>query len=398
MESKKNILVLTYWDFNDALVQTYTQPYIRIISEMIPKGSKIFLVTLDKWSYAKQAKLPEGIINISLPYVPFSGRAAFSWMKNIFKLRTLIKKEEITVIHAWCTPAGMIGYILSKLTGKELIIDSFEPHAEAMVENGEWSKDSAAYKLLFRFEKLQSQKAKYLIACSEGMKEYAAEKYGHRKNNIFVKPACIDFEQFPAKGNISLSDKMLPELKEKVVCVYAGKFGGIYLKEEVFAFFKACHNFWGDRFHALILSSHSSAEIAGLADEAELPLSSISNRFVPHKEIPVYLQMADFAITPVKPVPTKRYCSPIKDGEYWASGLPVVITKDISDDSGIIEEYKIGSILAGLNEEGYVRSILEIDRMLRDRNRAELAEEIRTVAKRYRNFSIAQKVYEHIYK
>ena len=42
--------------------------------------------------------------------------------------------------------------------------------------------------------------------------------------------------------------------------------------------------------------------------------------------------------TPVKPVPTKRYCTPVKDGEYWALGLPVIITEGISDDSGIIRE------------------------------------------------------------
>ena len=35
----------------------------------------------------------------------------------------------------WCMTAGSLGYILSKTSGKNLVIDSYEPHAEAMVEN-----------------------------------------------------------------------------------------------------------------------------------------------------------------------------------------------------------------------------------------------------------------------
>ena len=60
--------------------------------------------------------------------------------------------------------------------------------------------------------------------------------------------------------------------------------------------------------------------------------SRIESLFVPYNQITDYYQIADFAINPVKPVPSKRYCTSIKDGEYWGMGLPVVITKNISDD------------------------------------------------------------------
>src|SRR4030066_244618 len=109
---QKNILILTYWSYQDALIQTYTLPYVRIIRKIIQK-------------------------------------------KNF--------------IHAWCTPAGILGYILSKTTGVPLIIDSYEPHAEAMVENGTWGKSSWSFKLLFFFEKLQSKHAQTVISAVEKM-------------------------------------------------------------------------------------------------------------------------------------------------------------------------------------------------------------------------------------
>jgi len=107
--------------------------------------------------------------------------------------------------------------------------------------------------------------------------------------------------------------------------------------------------------------------------------------------------LGDFGITPVKPIPTKRYCTPIKDGEYWALGLPVVITKGISDDSDIIKKYKIGSVLEELNEKNYLKAIQEIDVLLKNNTRMELYNKIRPIAEKYRNFDIAEKVYKEIY-
>ncbi len=44
----KNILVLTYWSYRDALVQTYTLPYVRLIKQQLPAQSEIYLVTLEQ--------------------------------------------------------------------------------------------------------------------------------------------------------------------------------------------------------------------------------------------------------------------------------------------------------------------------------------------------------------
>ena len=123
--------------------------------------------------------------------------------------------------------------MLSKFTGAELVIDSYEPHAESMVENGTWKKDGLAYKILFSLEKKQTQRAKALIGTTAGMKQYALEKYGVEVKNFFVKPACVDLEKFSPSEKDS---KLLKEFgfENKIVCVYAGKLGGIYFKRRSF--------------------------------------------------------------------------------------------------------------------------------------------------------------------
>jgi len=393
---RKNILILTYWSYNDALIQTYTLPYVKLIAECLEEDGKIFLLTLDKSEQPQFEKIPK-IHNLSIPYKPVGIAAMFLWLRTIIKLLILIRKEKITTIHAWCTPAGMIGYLLSVLTGKELIIDSFEPHAETMIENGVWKKNSFAFRLLFKFEKLQAHRAKHLISISEKMCDYAAIKYGHHKQNYFVKPACVNLDLFSYKNKKNPALLKELNLENKLVCVYAGKFGGIYLEKEAFDFFKIAEGFWGNDFRVLILTSSTEKEIDEFRINSGLKKETIIQRFVPHAQIPDYIGLGDFAITPVKPIETKRYCSPIKDGEYWALGLPVVITKNISDDSDIIKKNNIGSVLDNLNNEAYLKSVKEIDELLKNQTRKDLYSKIRAIAESHRNFNIAKKIYNTIY-
>jgi hypothetical protein len=399
------VLVLTYWSFKDPLIQTYTLPYVKIMRNIISGDRKIFLFTLEKMNLAldRQAQdterntLAAGGINwICQRYFSFGLRAAWMWIVQIFRLVRLIKQNNIDTIHCWCTPPAAIGYLLAKLTGKRLIIDSYEPHAEAMVENGTWSRNSVAFRILFYLERRQSHKAFAVVSATRGMHEYARIKYGVDLKYFLVKPACVNLNMFSynnIKNSVLLSTL---SLEDKIVCVYAGKFGGIYLDKEVFDFFKACHRYWGDRFRVLILSSHSKEEIELRCSQSDLDKKIVVLKFVSHQEIPDYIGLGDFAITPVKPVPTKRYCTPIKDGEYWALGLPVVIPRGISDDSEIIEESNAGVILNSFSQVAYDDAIVRLEVVIR-KGRETNFRNIRPLAERFRNFKIAEEAYGKLY-
>ena len=308
------------------------------------------------------------------PYKRFGLKKMFAAGKNLLRLRAIIKKEKIKTIHAFCTPAGSIAYLLSKFTGAELIVDSYEPHAEAMVENGTWKKDGAAYKILFALEKKQTKKAKAIIATTAGMKQYALERYGVDIKNFFVKPACVNLQQFsPSEKDATLLKEL--GLENKIVCVYAGKLGGIYFKKEVFDLIKLCHDRWQDNFLFLMLTNASKQEIDGESQKAGLPANIVISRFVYHHEVPRYLSLGDFAINPVKPVPTKMYCTSIKDGEYWAMGLPVVISPRISDDSEIIEKENTVVVVDFSDKKDLPGSIDKIETLLK--NKEELKKRIR---------------------
>jgi glycosyltransferase involved in cell wall biosynthesis len=400
----KNILILTHWSYRDALVQTYTLPYVNIIRNIVHPDEKIFLVTSE---HNRIALTDEEVRTINadwrrnnmflctLPYVSMGARKIIASLQHLYGLYKIIRREKISTIHCFCTPAGSIGYLLSKLTGARLVLDSYEPHAESMVENGTWSRNGFAFRSLFLLEKLQSRKADYFIGTSEGMKGYAKKKYEIEVANFFVKPACVDLNKFYPQQKDAIFLKEL-DLQEKIVCVYAGKLGGIYLKEEVFDFIKECYQYWGERFRFLMLTNASREEVLKELSRVELPSHVVIQKFVKHEEVPKHLSLGDFAINPVKPVPTKQYCTSIKDGEYWATGLPVVITKNISDDSDIINKNEIGYELKELCSTEYFNAIKKIDELILDGSDT-INQKIRRVAEQYRSYKIAEKTYTLIY-
>ena len=406
MEKKsENVLIITFWSFKDALVQTYTLPYVNIIRQKIPPGSKIFIVTFEQQRVALSTTeldqknkefANQNIQLVAFPYKKFGLKKLTSAVGHLFSMIRLIKRERINTIHAFGPNAGSFGYLLSRVTGKELIIDSFEPHAEAMVENGTWKRNRGAHLILSKFERWQAKRAKHLIATSSGMFDYSIRTYGFRPVSFFVKPACVDTNLFfPRKKDETLLRSM--GLENKIICVYAGKLGGIYLNDEVFDFFKVCYDHWGDRFRCVMLTNADRNEIDKQMSRAGIHSEIIISKFVFHTEVPNYLSLGDFAINPVKSVPTKRYCTSIKDGEYWAMGLPVVITRDISDDSDIIAENKIGSVIENLNIAGYKKAVKEIDDIIKSRKREDIQRSINLIANKFRSYKIAENIYERIY-
>ncbi len=389
----KNVLVTTTWSFHHGLIQSAVMPYLEIIKEIHPE-IHFYLVT------SETRTLPpiKSSLFTHLPFLQhdFGRKKMLHFPKQILQLCKLVFTKKINVIHSFSSSAAFIGDILSRLTRAKLIVDSYEPHAEAMVENGTWKENSSAYKLMFHSERSQTRRAVALISGTEGMYNYAKEKYGFSPKNFFVKPSCVDVDKFFPSKTLRKETRSMLGYNDKIVFVYAGKLGGIYLDAEVFSLLRVAADHFGERFRFLMLTGESKDSIFKKTAAVGLPERVITVVHAQYDDVNKYLNAADIALTPVKPVPSKRYCSPIKDGEYWAVGLPIIIPANISDDSDIIEDQNIGVILHALNEKVYKDAMTKIDALLQI-EKDHLKSRIRNVAIKFRSYEKAKKVYESIY-
>ena len=77
-------------------------------------------------------------------------------------------------------------------------------------------------------------------------------------------------------------------------------------------------------------------------------------------------------------------------------GLPVVISPNISDDSGIIERENTGVVVDLSDKNSLPASIGKLEALLKDK--IALKDKIRQIAIQYRSFNIAEQIYKEIYK
>jgi hypothetical protein len=130
------------------------------------------------------------------------------------------------------------------------------------------------------------------------------------------------------------------------VGIYVGKFGGLYLDEEAFTVFARSFHFFED-LYIIVLSPTDREVIIRKAQDAGIDIHRLRVLIATHVDVPNYLSAADLAFSTIKPSPIKRYQCPIKNGEYWASGLPILMTDGISDEYKLLRKGIGGSTFSG---------------------------------------------------
>jgi len=401
----KNILVTTFFSFKEPLMQSYVLPYLPYLRKQLPEKSILYLVCLEKPELALSTEEKKAIIKdfqtksihpFFLRYHKNKFLFALYFPFQILYLCFNVIKYRVSIIHSWNLPGGIYGSIVSLLTFKPLIIDSCEPHADSMVENGTWAKQGMVYKCAAWLEKWQLKRAKALIPTVNGVITYIKKRYRINTPKIHIaKPACVDLTLFqsPSDKPIELKNKLGIKERETVM-VYAGKFGGIYYDDEIFRFCKAAIDFYNGNFKALFLSNISKNYFKQQLTKHKIKEEHTSLHFLPHEKVPAYLSIADFALCPVKPLYSKQFCTPIKTGEYWASGLPVVIPPNISEDSNLIKTHQIGAIWEETTLEGCKTTLEQLEKI---QKQAQLSKKIQEIGRTYRGYHLAEKAYQFVY-
>src|SRR5262249_14370542 len=83
-------------------------------------------------------------------------------------------------------------------------------------------------------------------------------------------------------------------------------------------------------------------------------------------DVPRFLSASDAGLSFVLPAPSKRACSPIKNGEYLACRVPIVTTAEIGDYSDLVRRRRVGAVVDELGPEGYRRASASLRDLLVD--------------------------------
>lgn len=393
----KNVLYLGYWNLDDPLTQSTIFPNLEILSNFKNIDSIHFLNT--------QREEPSKVHQSQLKQIGVSYKALYSLnikfnllnkINDFYLFPREISKycinNNIDFIISRGAPAGVLAYKSTRNLRIPFIVESFEPHADYMRFSGTWKVYDPRYIFQKKWEKQVKLKAQNLLTVSQNYKEQLIAQ-GVNRNKIEVVPCVVNHDLFfpDKKIKIEMREKLkLP--KESTVGVYAGKFGNLYHDLDAFKLFKEAYESLND-FYLLLLSNENDEFINSRLKEFKIPNNRLIKRYVKHNEMPEYLNTADFAFATIKDIKVSKFQSPVKIGEYWACGLPILLSGGVGDESGFIESEK-GGILIHNYELSTLKEV--INRLKVILNSTITSMHYHKLALKYRNFDQIKTTYKKV--
>lgn len=131
-----------------------------------------------------------------------------------------------------------------------------------------------------------------------------------------------------------------------------------------------------------------------LLDRKGWRLSDYTVTKVPHTEVPTYMARNHFGIGLHKDGLVTKVCSPVKHVEYLASGLPVVISANISTMARLICQTETGMVIDPYNHGTWVSSLACLEKILA--NYPSISATCRKIAVEYYSMASVRTVIEHI--
>ncbi len=391
------ILYVVYWGAAEPLGQSLVLPAVKKLAQL---GVNLTLVTFEKPAdLANQILMADiqtsleqwGVNWIALRYHQ-QPKVAFDFLQGIFRAFIIGLRLRPDIVHARTFVGGLIGMLLAPLLRAKLIFHNEGFFPDEQVDGGVWKKDSASHKVFKFLEQQMYARADGIIALSNRAKE-VIEKLPRviRKNTpVIVVPSCVDLQHFqPTKA-------VLSEQENELRLVYVGSVGRRHLMDKIGRFVSVVAQEI-ENVHLRVLSQTDKQVVTAMLAAGELSESAWSYQSVSHREIPAYLKDQQAGLLFYPQGLSEHGGSPTKVGEYWACGLPVITTPNVSDTDEIIRRERVGVVVEAHTDEAYRKAFYELMKLLAD---PELAQRCRQAAETY--YSLDQtcewqfELYHHI--
>lgn len=393
------IFFISYWGATDGLSISTVIPNLRLLSQM-DKVTQIdyFTVERDGDKYFKDSQpsiakvIHHPIFSIDKGFFLWTKIADWQRIrKTIIDKATEIKPDLVICRGAM---AGAFGTLLNKMFNIPYIVESFEPHADYMKDSGVWKSYGLRYQFQVSKEKEIKEKAAHLITVSHNYLLHLNKNEGINKEKLTMVPCVVDADKFKFNAEKRQEVRKKLGLKDYTITgVYLGKFGSIYYDNEAFTLFKQTLDFFNGDFFLILLTPTNPEEIYNKLAQVGFPQEKALVTAVPHAEVPNYLSAADFAFSTIKPAPCRQFCSPIKNGEYWANGLPILTPDGIGDDSDIVKAEGGGAIIDVNNKESVQNGLQTMLNLIKTEN---YRHTIKELALKHRHPNIGKAAYERL--
>lgn len=383
------ILFIGYWSLHDSLTTSTIYPNLELLQQF-EQVETIVLATIER-----QATSPITTIELPFPNQKISlrtlhsrpGRSLLLTKTDDFsrfpqELAAIMQAERLDTVVGHGAPGAALAYLVARRTGYPFYATMYEPHASYMLEAKIWRQLDPRYLVQRLLEAKVKRWATGIIPAAESYYQQLTQE-GIAQIRLRTGPCMVRLQEFrfDAAARCSVRERLgFPQAAP--VGIYVGKFGGLYYDEEAFEIFKEAANHFGPAFRIIILTPDRVAETQERLAASGIPATHSYVAQVPHHEVAGFLSAADFAFATVKFAPSNQYRSLVKVAEYWACGLPVMLTEGVGDESAVILREGGGAVFNLAHPASIGQALASIQAQL---VAPDCRVRIRRLAKRYRS-------------
>jgi glycosyltransferase involved in cell wall biosynthesis len=212
-----------------------------------------------------------------------------------------VLRDRPDVIHAHLHEGGLLGWLLSKLTGAPLVFDFQGSLTSEMVDHHFLREDSWAYAPLLWLETRINHAAPVLLTSSQHAANLLKQRFEIPEERVYPTPDCVNADTFSPR---ILSDEERNGLKrelgvpvDKQIIAYLGllaEYQGTSLLLEAMRQLKQERN----DVHLLLMGYPSVESYQARATQLDVSdVVTLTGR-VPYQDAPRYLALGDVAVAP----------------------------------------------------------------------------------------------------
>jgi glycosyltransferase involved in cell wall biosynthesis len=365
---RPRVLYVVYWGAAEPLGQSIVLPPVTRLAAM---GAAVTLITFEKPAdLVRRSEMDRihatlerhGVRWVPLRYHkrPKGPAKLLDVLHGVVAGLRQAGPQRPDIVHARTFLGGVVGTLLAPLVGAKLIYHAEGFYPDEQVDGGFWAEGSLPHRAARLVERFLYARADGIVVLSERAKAVVERLpvVQRRASPVIVVPSCVDLELFPSGGRAP------KHAAEDLRLVYVGSTGGRYLFQRVAEFAAVAYRRLG-RVSLRVLSA-GRAPVEAILRDSGLPPHAWSVGSVPHSRMPEELARQDVGLFLFTSGISEHGCSPTKVGEYWAMGLPVVITPNVSDTEDIVRQERVGVLLPEFSDEAYERAVDQLVALLED--------------------------------
>ena len=334
------VLYIVYWGALEQLGQSLVVPgVLRIAKNDVDLTLVTFEKPLDLEDADRVAEVRDIFENAGVSWVPLKYHqtpkipaTAFDVTQGVAKSLAKRFNGKFDIVHARTFQAGLIGMILSRLLRASFIYHNEGYYPDEQVDAGVWGIDSKPHRYAKMLERALYRKSDAVICLSER----SAKELRALNSFVEVVPSCVDLQKFEIQP---VSDS------RSFRFVYLGSVGGRYDLRRIAKFVAEIESS-GVSVELRIYSKADRALINSEIEGTGLEPGAYSVEALSFEDVPEKIGQCDAGIHFLKPGIAEHAGSPTKIGEYWAVGLPVVMTPGMGDTDLVTENHRVGTVFS----------------------------------------------------